>query len=235
MVMYRKLGYVPRKRKTYTRPKPKVNKEIKKYVKRVMPKPEVKRCLDGYSEQIVSATVAPSQIFEPVINQGTAKNQRVGCSIKLIGLYQKFFLKNNSVGTQLIRHIVVSCDSDTDCVAGTMELFKDITTAGLTTTIASSGTSMGNCLFRINDAKFKVHHDKVHKLGASTATDGTDVKVVKYFKKFNSTIKYEGDLTGEGNQSRRFLTMFLTSDPALDSGGGSIEISGNNYWYFVDA
>lgn len=225
----------PTYRKKKTAFKPKVSTAVKKYVKRHSPKVEVKRDLDGFSENVISATVTPYLNFEPVIAQGTALNQRIGCEIKMLGIHLKGMLHNNSAITQTVRILVLGTTSDTDTTPATMELFKDISTAGAVTTIQTSGTSFGNMLYKINDRKFKTYYDHVFKLGATGSTDAKDVALYNRYIKLNSIIKYEANSTGVGNQNKRFIILYLTSDPALDSGGGAIEITGNHYYYFVDA
>lgn len=234
MVFYRKKNMKQikyRKSNKYTK---KVPTEIKKYVKRHTPKAEVKRELDGFSENIVSATVTPYLNFEPLIAQGTQYNQRVGNQIKMTGIYIRTMIHNNSTLTQMVRCVVLSCPSDTDTAPATMELFKDLTTTGATGGILTSGTSFGNCLYRLNDNKFKVHWDHLVKLGNVNSGDAKNVVFLKKFIRLNSIIKYDGNTTGLGNQTRRFLILYLTSDPALDSSGGGIELTGNHFYYFVD-
>lgn len=215
--------------------KPKVSKAVQRYVKRHTPKVEVKRELDGFTENIVSATVTPYLQFEPLISQGTAYNQRIGNQVKFTGIYLRTMLHNNSTLTQMVRCVVLACPSDTDTVPATMELFKDLSTAGGTGGILTSGTSFGNCLYRINTNKFKIHWDHVFKLGASTSGDGSDVIFFKKFIKLNKVVKYDANTTGVGNQTTRYIILYLTSDPGLDSSGGAIEITGNHYYYFIDA
>lgn len=222
-------------RKKKTTYKPKVSTAVKKYVKTHTPHVEVKRELDGFSENIVSATITPYLNYEPLIAQGSALNQRIGTQVKMIGIQLRTMLHNNSTITQMVRCLVLGCNSDTDTTPATMELFKDISAAGAVTTIQTSGTSFGNMLYKVNDRKFKIYYDRTFKLGATSSADGQDVIFVKKFIKLNSLIKYEGNSTGVGNQSKRFIILYLTSDPALDASGGAIEITGNHFYYFTDA
>nr|UOF78032.1 capsid protein [Cressdnaviricota sp.]UOF82862.1 capsid protein [Cressdnaviricota sp.] len=233
MAKYTKRRPTLRRPRRYKK-KPAVSKAVVKYVKRHTPKPEFKRELDGFTENIVSATITPYLNFEPLIAQGTALNQRIGCQIRMKGIYLKTMFHNNSTLTQTVRCLVLSTSSDTDTTPATMELFQDISSAGAVTTIQTSGTNFGNMLFRINKRKFHVHYDRVFKLGSTNSTDGKDVIILRKLIKLNSTIKYEANTTGVGNQSKRFIILYLTSDPALDASGGAIEITGNHYYYFID-
>lgn len=234
MVAYRKpVKRTFRKKRTYS--KPKVSLATKKYVRKVMPKVEVKRQIDGYTETTVDALISPYQIYEFQVTQGDGAYQRQGKQIHLIGLYIKSYFKNNAVGTAFVRCIVVSTASDTDTLGPTMELFKDANVSGTPTTIAVSGTSAVNVLYEINDSKFKKHWDKTYKLASTNSTDGRDVAWNKKFIKFNSLIKFDANTAGLGNQSRRFLVIYVTSEPPLDSGGSTIEITGTNKWYYTDA
>lgn len=233
MAIYRKTTK-PRRYKKRTISKAKVSTAVKKYVKSHVPKPEVKRAFDVYSEAVISAMVTPYQMFEPIIAQGTARNQRIGNQIKMLGVHTRAYFKNNSTGTCWVRMLVLSTGSDTDTAAATMELFKDVNAAGDTNPIVVSGSSAGNIFFSINEAKFKTHYDHVYKLGGTGSLEGKDVVLFNKFCKFNTTIKYDGASTGLGNQSRRFLILYLTSETALDGGGASVEISGMNRWYYVD-
>lgn len=214
--------------------KAKVSTAVKKYVKSHTPKPEVKRAFDVYSETTISAMVTPYQIYEPIIAQGVGRNQRIGNQIKMLGVHTRAHFKNNSTGTCWVRMLVLSTAGDTDTAAATMELFKDVNAAGDTNPIVVSGSSSGNIFFSINDAKFKTHYDHVYKLGGTGSLEGRDVILFNKFCKFNTTIKYDGTNTGLGNQSRRFLIIYLTSETALDGGGASVEISGMNRWYYID-
>ena len=95
MVSYRR-SRLPRRRRIRRRPlNRRVPRVVKKYVKKVMPRPEVKRELDGFSENIVTAGVTPYLQFEPLISQGTALNQRVGNEIRFLSIYAKVMLHNN--------------------------------------------------------------------------------------------------------------------------------------------
>lgn len=215
--------------------KPKVSPAVRTYVKRMVPKPELKRDLDGFAENIINSTVSPYLAFEPVIAQGTALNQRVGTEITMRGIYLKTMFKNNSTTTQMVRVLVLSTTSDTDTNPATMELFQDISPAGAVTTIQTSGTSFGNCIFKINKRKFNVHVDRLFKLGATGSLDGRDVAIFRKLVKLRSKVLYDANSTGVGNTSKRYLIFYLISDPALDSGGGAVELSGNHYYYFTDA
>lgn len=234
MPSYRKKRYTTNTKKRY-RNKTKVSPAVKKYVKKHSPHVEVKRDLDGFSEQIVTASVTPYLNYEPLIAQGTALNQRVGTKIKMIGIQLRTMFHNNSTLTQTVRCLVLGCNSDTDTTPATMELFKDISTAGAVTTIQTSGTSWGNMLYRINDRKFKTYFDKVFTLGSVNSTDGKNVRILRKLVRLNTVINYEGNSTGVGNQSHRFIILYLTSDPGLDTSGGSIEITGNHFYYFTDS
>jgi len=227
----------PMYRRKKTVSKPTVSSAVKKYVKRTIApmKPEVKRTIDYYTEQLVDAVVTPYSIYEPFFGQGAAHPQRTGNQIRIIGLKIKAFFRNNTTTTQLIRALVLSTSSDTVTTVATMELFQDAGISGTTTTIAASGTSAVNMLYPINKSKFKIHYDHVFKLGGSGSTDGKDVQLFNRFNKFNSVIKFDGTSTGGvGDASKRFFVIYLTSDPLLDGGGGAVEISGTNHWYFTD-
>jgi len=236
MTTYRKSAK-PRRGKNKTNSQTKVSQAVKTYVKKVVSiaKPEVKHLTDYYTEQIIDAIVLPYQQFEFLPVQGTGVNARTGNEVKLIGLSIHGIMKNNSVNTQLIRTLVLSCPGDTDIAPLTMELFKDASATGLPTPMFFSGVNDANCLFMINDMKFKVHHDHVWKLAATSSSDAKDVVQWKKFIKFNSTIKFDANTAGQGNQNRRFFVMYITSDPQQDAGGGAMEISGVNKWYFTDA
>lgn len=199
-------------------------------------KPEVQRTIDFYTETSVDAVVNPYQYYELIVGQGSQAPQRAGMDVLLIGLSIKSWFINNSNTTQFVRPLVLSCASDTDTAIATMELFADSNVAGAPDSIKLSGTSPVNVLYPINKSKFKVHYDHVFKLGASGATGGEDCKIFNRFIRFRSKIHFDAASTGgKGDASRRFFVMYLTTDPRLDAGGGAIEISGTNKWYFTDA
>jgi len=236
MAVYRKSAA----RKVYrkkTVSKPKVSTAVKSYVKKVMKpmKPEVKRQIDFYTEVSHDAIVNPYSLYELAVVQGTTPAQRTGNIINLIGLNINAFFRNNATTTEFVRTLVLSCPSDTDTAVATMELFQDATTGGGTAVIQNSGTNAVNIMYPINKSKFKVHYDHVFKLGGNGSTEGKDVMKFNKFLKFQSKIKFDGTGVGLGNASRRFLVVYLTSDPLLDSAGGAIEITGINNWYFTDS
>jgi len=236
MATYRK--YTKRrssKKKSYS--KGKVSSSVKAYVKKAMVKvkPEVKRTIDYYTEGTVDAVVTPYQYYELIVGQGALAPQRIGLDIKLIGLQVKAFFRNNTTTTQMLRVLVLSCPSDTITTIATMELFKDAGVGGTTSPIIVSGTSPVNMLYPINNFKFKTHYDHVFKLGGSGSTDAKDLIKFTKFCKFGSKIHFDGTSTGGfGDASKRFFVLYLTSDPLLDGGGGAIEITGTNKWYFTD-
>ena len=234
MVSYRR-SRLPRRRRISRRTtRTRVPRVVKKYVKKVMPRPEVKRELDGFSENIVTAGVTPYLQFEPLISQGTALNQRVGNEIRFLSIYAKVMLHNNSTLTQTVRMLVLGMASDTDTIPASMELFQDANVAGGTTTLLTSGTNFGNMIFKVNKKKFHVYYDRVFKLGSVNSVDGKNVVLIKKLFKIRSKIRYDGNTTGVGNQSKRYMILYLTSDPGLDNSGGAIEITGNHYYYFTD-
>lgn len=213
-----------------------VSTAVKKYVKKAIKpmKPEVKRQIDFYTEVSHDAIVNPYSLYELAIVQGTTPAQRTGNLVNLIGLNINAFFRNNATTTEFVRALVLSCASDTDTAVATMELFQDATTGGGTAIIQNSGTNAVNIMYPINKSKFKVHYDHTYKLAAGTSTDARDVVQFKKFIKFQNKIKFDGTGVGLGNASRRFLVIYLTSDPLLDSAGGAIEITGINNWYFTD-
>lgn len=199
-------------------------------------KPEVKRTIDYYTENQVDAIVTPYLAFELFAGQGALLPQRTGNEILLIGLSIKAWFLNNGTTTQFIRPIVWSCASDTDTTWATMEFFADAGLSGTPTTGQNSGTSPVNVLYPVNKSKFKVHYDHTFKLGGNGATGGEDCKIFNKFIRFRSKIHFDAaSIGGKGDASRRFFVMYVTTDPKLDSGGGAIEITGTNKWYFTDA
>lgn len=227
----------PKRTSSRTTGKAKVSTAVKKYVKRaLLPiKPEVKRMVDYLAEDTLNTLATPYLQYEFLTAQGTALQNRIGTSVRLIGLHMKVFIKNNNNNTNFVRILILSTDGSTDITYATGEVFQDSNLAGAPTTI-SANTGLKLMTAEINKLKFKIHYDKVLKFANSNTTDSSDVKLFRHFHKFNSPIKYEANTYGLINQNRRYFIMYLGAEGPEDIvAGQTLEITGQHKWYFTDS
>lgn len=234
---------VYRRRAVYRRPraprrraarKRGVSTAVKRYVRKVAPRPELK-CI-WYNDKEYNLDTLSNQAYVynfSQLAQGTTRYSRIGNDVIFKGVHIKGYVKNNSTKTNVVRIMIISCGGDVDLsVAGTLDIFAE----NLAGTGAGSSTVTGleTCYAALNK-KYTLLKDKYFKLGTTSATDGSDAAMINMFCRLNNKIKYEGNTYGAGQQNRQIFMMALCSEAADDSAGTVVELSHTTRAWFSDA
>jgi len=107
-----------------------VSAATKKYVRRMMPKTELKRNVSYYDE-ISQSTLTQGSVTPMIsITQGTGVNSRIGNQITVKGFHIKGLFNNNAATPNYIRMLLVWSPCDTVTGLTTSYLFTDANQAG---------------------------------------------------------------------------------------------------------
>jgi len=214
-----------------------VSTAVKSYIRRTMPKPEVKKNILS-ADEVALDTLSPQTNWQEltILNQGTQRNARTGNEVYFTGYDVRGVLCNNTSLPAFVRHLVIETADSVLSTNTLMELFDSAPGGTPTDLITSAGL---NVIYSpVNTLKYKVHYDKVQKLGMITATGGEGVSYFKFGKKFRGRglrVRYEGTASGEGNQDRRLLYLCMLGEGKDDSSGGATELSFVANVYHTDA
>jgi hypothetical protein len=215
----------------------KVSTAVKKYVKQVTAKsrPEMKRIMDSTTldETAINTLTVPYIFREFSCVQGTQVQGRLGNELYIQGLHLKGILHNNSNTTIFVRRLILQLTDGTPTGAFT-EIFTSGT--GVPTDLVTT-TGLNAMYHSINKSKFKVYDDTVMKLAPLTSVDGNQTKMFNKFQKFGGAkITYEGNTSGEQNQNKRFLVLWIFADANDDTTAATnvVEVSSNITWYYTD-
>lgn len=213
--------------------KPTVSNAVKTYVKRIMPKPEVKVVWNHDNEVQLSTLSQGQYLSGPSITQGTGPSNRVGNDINSLGMHIKGVLYNNSTQESYVRAIVLGCTGTQDPTASLFRYAAAGTTAGLSAVVGLDAMYQP-----LNKLDFKVYWDQVFKLGGSgSGAAGSNTRMFTKFIKFNKRkVQYQSTSTGAGSQNWLYKIIYIASDANDDtSTGTAVELSALTRYYFTDA
>ena len=209
------------RRKAYVSP------AVKSYVRRSFPKPELKKILTSADESILD-TLSPQCSFNEIaqVAQGPGLFGRNGNSIILKDVDIRGILCNNTAVPGFVRHLVLETSDEVLTSSTLIALFDTQITGVPTDLLTENGL---NVIYSpINTVKFKVHWDKVQKIGMNTATGAeglAEFKMHKTFPRGGIKVRFEGNTFGPGNQDRRLIYLVLWAEGKDDSAGGALELS----------
>jgi len=230
---------MPRRIKTSSRRRPvrksgrtNVPAATKRYVRRMMPKVELKRVVSYQDENSLATLVQGSAIPMLGVTQGVQAWNRIGNEIRVKGFHIKGILNNNATTPNYVRMVLAWTACDTDVSFTTATLFGDYNLAG--SSANTSGIPGLNIMyFPINRVLYTPVYDKVIKLGGSG--DPSCTKIFSKFIKMNKTIKYIANSTGTGVQNYQLTLFYLVAESGDDTTGGQIiEISHVARTFFTD-
>jgi len=220
------------RRSTKNSKRSKVPAATKRYVKRMMPKTELKRVVAYLDESSQTTLVQGSAIPMLGVSQGTALWNRSGNEICVKGFHIKGIMNNNATTPNYVRMVLAwtPCDTDTSFTAAT--LFGDIALSG-TTGGTSTIPGLNTMYYPINRIQYTPVYDKIYKLGGSG--DPSCTRMFSKFIKMNKTIKYIANSTGTGVQSHQLTLFYLVAEAGDDTTGGqTIEVSHVARAFFTD-
>nr|QXP07597.1 MAG: putative capsid protein [Arizlama virus] len=219
----------PRKTKTT------VSRAVKAYVRRVTPKPEMKRQVTTIDELAVNPLTSSLNVAEiSNIAQGSGMPNRNGNNVLAKGIHVKGVLHNNSATRAVwARLLVVGVAGD--CDLSTTTEFWDYQASGIPgdfTTI----TGLNMMYTKINKARINVKYDKMIKMGTTAALDGTNTKFFNKFIRLNHKITYDGNTYGFANQNYRYAVILLVAEAGDDTvGTDPVEYNMFSTLYFTDS
>jgi len=199
----------------------------------MLPKVELKRNVSYYDE-ISHSTLTQGSVTPMIeVSQGTASNTRIGNQITVKGFHIKGLLNNNATTPNYIRMLLVWSPTDSATGFTTSYLFADANQGGGVTGMGSIGGA--NILYYpVNKSVYRPVWDQTFKLGGSG--DPSCTRMFSKFIKMNTTIKFNGNLTGVGNQDKQLSLFVLAAEAGDDTGiGQTIELSHVGRTYFTDA
>jgi len=197
----------------------KVPAATKSYVKRMLPKTELKRFVSYYDEITGSTLVEGSAVPLTNIGQGTASYMRIGNEICVKGLHIKGLFNNNAATPNYVRMMVLWSACDTNTSFGSAYYFAESNLAGTTGTI-SNVTGANMMYYPLNTKQFTPIYDKVFKLGGSG--DPSCTRMFSKFVKLNKRIKYIANNYGDGLQDYQISVVYLYAESGDDTTSGQI-------------
>lgn len=211
----------------------KVPAATKSYVRKMMPKVELKRVVSYLDESAQSSLIQGSSISMLGVTQGLQAWNRIGNEIRVKGFHVKGIFNNNGTAPNYVRMVLVwsACDTDTTLTAA--NLFGDIALSG-TTGGTSTIPGLNIMYYPINRIQYTPVYDKVFKLGGSS--DPSCTRIYSKFIKMNKTIKYIANSTGTGVQNYQLSLFYLVAEAGDDTSGGiTTEVSHVARVFFTDA
>lgn len=223
----------PKTKRPMRRKKAVVSNAIKTYVRSHVPRPEIKRSIYTFKENIVDG-LSPQYHFLELNNlaQGTNAYSRVGNEICTKMVHIKGVLHSNHTKPMWARMLIFKTADNNDGTTVLSELFESQngTPQDLLTV-----TGLQVIYSKINKTKFTVYADRTMKLGVQNATDGSNTRFFNMWHKFGyggMRIKYEGNTYGAGNQDKRIIFLCLVAEAADDATAGPVELSYQaNHWF----
>lgn len=224
-------------RVTPKRNKTKVSKAVKQYVKKTMPRVEMKSIWNHDNEVNLNTLAQGQMIALPNVTQGSAVTNRIGNELSLKMLHMKGVLYNKSASESYVRLIIVGHDANIKPDLGSFPLFVNGPSGNTVTT----GTIPGlDCMyFPINKKDLHVYTDRKFKLAGSNveaAARNTRMfsECVKWPGK-GKRVRYEGNTTGYENQNWLCSIIWIACDANDDSTFGTdVELSQLTRIYFTD-
>lgn len=213
----------------------KVPLATRKYVKRCLPKVEMKQSWVHHNEVSLSTLTQGYNAPGPFIQPGSLANNRLGNIINLSGLHLKGALFNNSTSETFVRMLVVGYDGNSPTTAPANLFRGDATgsTGGI-----SGVNGLDAMYFPVNKLDMHVYRDKVFRLaGTATGNAGANTKFFSEFIKFHGKkIEYKGSSTGLGLQNWMYSIIWISAEAADDTTTGTVvEVSMLERVYYKDA
>jgi len=209
----------------------KVSAATRKYVRKVMPKVEMKQYWNHTNETALSTLSQGYTTVGPLIGQGTAAANRLGNIIHLHGLHIKGALNNNSGSESFVRFMVLGYD--TSLANPINYLFRNASLGTVTGPISVNGL---DCMyFPVNKIDFHVYHDQTLRLaGSAVGNAGNNTRMINKFIKFGGKRLEYKDTAAYPQWA--YLTVFIAADANDDtSSGTNVELSILERVYYKDA
>lgn len=195
---------------------------------------ETKKCFASYTETaLTSASTYPGIYVDGAmqVSQGTTMCQRIGNWVNGVGFKTRFVLHNNATDPQFIRYLILvnkQGSANTDYTTGA-SMFDN--TSGTNTNLASFTTN-GYLVRRVNKDKYTVLFDKIIRLGGSADRDKI-YAFTRYISLAGRKFNYDGTSSVNPTQ-RNIVEVWLTAEADDDAVGQTVELTGEQTFYFKD-
>jgi len=170
------------------------------------------------------------------IADGSNSGNRIGSQVALHSMNFRGVLHNNSSGTHLVR-VVLGYIEDEVAPSNVYDLFEGPLGPEAPVSFTAGAAAGLNSMYQpLNKSKITVLYDQVHKVGANSSIDGSQVKMFEIKKNLrNAKIRFEGVTRGAGNQNRMLYLGAWTTEGADDTSlGTTTEISGCAQLHYTD-
>lgn len=167
------------------------------------------------------------------ISQGATYAGLDGHFVRGKGISYRGWFRNNATTTVIIRFGVImakrgsSIDADTRNGVNVLET----NSGNVNTTTATSALKLTG---RFNQDQYKIVRQFTYKLGATTATDGSDVRMYKMWIPLNGrSLRYDGSGVLPSNDAYYIFAMPVLGNND-ESTGENIEHTFTSTFYYVD-
>lgn len=232
----RKRTSAPRRRTASKRPA--VTKAVKSYVRRALPRVEMKT--NWYHDNEVQLNTLSQGAMQayPQVNQGTTDLARVGNDINMKSFQIKGVLNNNSTQESYARCLILGHAGSLDPTFSTFPIFA-AGASGQTFTI-SQVNGLDTMYYPINKVETHVYYDHVFKLaGSATGNSGVNTRMFSKFIKFpgkGRKVTFKANATGTGNQNWFISVYWIVADANDDTTTGTtVELSQLTRFWYTDA
>lgn len=196
---------------------------------------ETKQYWSQWDETALTTLQAATFYDLTSISQGDNNGNRNGSQVRLNGFHFKGIVNNNSSSvTNYVRIVVFkSIHDNVDMTYSTSDLFAAANNNPVT---LSDQTGLNAMYHPIDKRLHTVYKDIVVKLAPTTATDGSQTKMVSFWIPLKGLkVDYEGTGTGDGNcYPRVHFGMWAAEAPDDTSTGETVEFSGVGRMFFKD-
>ena len=231
-------SYAPRRKTSKTSTKPRrsvVQYATKQYVKRIMPKVEVKQQWQ-HSNEVVLSTLAQGTLLTsgPAIGQGVSAGERIGNVVHLNAINFKGALNNNSGSESMVRWVIVGFPSSNG--NPTLNLFRNASTG--TSAAVSAVNGLDAMYYPLNTLELTIMFDKVYSLaGSATGNSAANVKLLnKTVQLGRRKVEFKSTAQSYGNTSWMYASIMIAADSNDDTTTGTgVEVSLLERLYFTDA
>nr|QTE03357.1 MAG: capsid protein [Emberiza rustica CRESS-DNA-virus sp.] len=222
---------ISRRKKRTNTSRSMVSRATKQYVRRVMPKVEMKETWVHINENQLNTLTQGYLVTFPTIAPGSAIEQRIGQSLIARGFHMKGTLYNNSTQESFVRQVIIGFSPTVDPIAN---FFRG--TATNVSSAVSSINGLDAMYYPINKTELKVYHDKVYRLaGSVSGSAGANTKMFSRFLKLGGKkIMFKGTDAVPDNWT--YAVIHIASDANDDtSTGTTVELSSLNRFYYNDS
>lgn len=231
-MVYRKSNFRKKtfKKKSTKTSRARVPAATKKYVRKMMPKTEMKESWIHTNEVALNTLAQGHLIPFPVIGQAITADGRVGNHVNARSLHFKGSLYNNSGAETYVRQLVVGYAPTVDIATNLFRLAATNTSAAI-----SSINGMDAMYYPINKTDFHVYHDRTYKLaGSVSGVNGSNTRMFSRFIKLGGKkITWKGADANPDNYT--YSIVHIASDANDDTTTGTtVEMSSLTRFYYTD-